>query len=131
MKMIKYTGVSGNEFRRMVGIAVHTTPQIALNVDIPQIGSSSFYFLASDGLSGYAINYDGELSCVWSLLRGRGDGIVAHAVDNGAFKLNCFDVNPLVSLYSKHGFRVARSEPNWAEGEPDIVYMILQGYYMK
>lgn len=48
------------------------------------------YFLSTDRKSGYAIQPDGELLYVFSLVKGRGEAIVADAITNGADHLNCF-----------------------------------------
>ena len=79
-------------------------------------------YLSHDKNSGYMIKDDGDLVLVFSMVKGRGDTIVRHAVKNGAIKLDCFD-GYLVDLYSGHGFVVHKREPNWTDGEPDVVYM--------
>lgn len=67
-------------------------------------------FLAEDLLAGYAIRPDGELVAVWALVRGRGNGIVADAIANGATKLVCYDGH-LTKLYARHGFEVVTRTP--------------------
>lgn len=90
-------------------------------------------FLAPDGLSGFAIKPDGELISVFSLVSGRGDELVAAAVERGATKLDCFEPY-LPRLYARHGFREVEryqwddqyAPANWdyeKNGRPDVVVM--------
>jgi len=80
------------------------------------------YFLSDDFDSGYAIRENGELVFVFSRKPGRGDELVASAVENGAYRLDCFD-GYLPSLYARHGFVEHDREENWTPGGPDVVYM--------
>jgi len=74
-------------------------------------------YLSNDSLSGYVINFNGELLSVFSLVSKRGDTLVKHAIKHGAMKLNCFvDVSdngifsgPLWTLYSRNGFKLDTS----------------------
>lgn len=61
-------------------------------------------YLSEDNLSGYAIELDGQLVSVFSLVRGRGKSLVASAIDNGAISLECYEA-PL-KLYESAGFVV-------------------------
>lgn len=76
---------------------------------------------------GYAIRPDGELVYVFSEVKGRGAALVLDAIERGATHLDCFD-GYLVTLYSRHGFRVVKRVANWTEGGPDVVYMALPGH---
>lgn len=80
------------------------------------------YFLTEDFDSGYAIRANGELVLVFSRVKGRGDQLVASAVSNGAYRLDCFD-GYLPDLYRRHGFVEYDREDNWTPGGPDVVYM--------
>lgn len=80
------------------------------------------YFLTEDFDSGYAIRPTGELVMVFSRVKGRGDQLVASAVANGAYRLDCFD-GYLPELYKRHGFAEYDREANWTPGGPDVVYM--------
>lgn len=88
------------------------------------VAKTARYYLSDDHLSGFAIREDGELVGVFSLVKGRGDSIVAAAIENGAKYLDCFD-GYLPRLYSRHGFTEVKREPNWTPGGPDVVYMVL------
>lgn len=90
-------------------------------------------YLAADGQSGFAIKPDGELISVVSLAPGRGDGLVAAAVQQGASRLDCYEPY-LPRLYARHGFREVQrykwddqyAPPNWdyeRNGRPDVVVM--------
>ena len=81
-------------------------------------------YLEEDSNSGYAIRNGYELICVFSRFKGRGGAIVQSAINNGAESLDCFD-GYLTGLYSRHGFVEYKREPNWTEGEPDVVYMYI------
>ena len=72
------------------------------------------HYLSRDGLSGYAI-HTGYLACVFSTVPGRGDDLVAAAVDHGAEECDCFGTF-LASLYARHGFEVTGHEA-WDEDQ--------------
>lgn len=80
------------------------------------------YFLTLDGRSGFAVTSSDRLVYVFSLERGRGDALVAKAVEAGATSLDCFD-GRLVDLYRRYGFAEYRRVANHWVGEPDVVYM--------
>lgn len=79
-------------------------------------------YLSADNKSGFAITAVGELVALHSTVGGRGSYLVGEAVALGATHLDCFD-GYLPALYEKHGFVAYKTEPNWTEGQPDIVYM--------
>jgi len=63
-------------------------------------------FMSPDRKSGYAIKNGDELVSVHSQEKGRGEGIVRHAVGSGAKKLDAYDIKgKLPSLYGKFGFK--------------------------
>lgn len=65
---------------------------------------------------------DGELCCLWSQRSGVGAFLVRHALNEGAYHLNCFDCG-LVEYYQRLGFEEYAREANWTAGEPDVVFM--------
>jgi hypothetical protein len=93
-------------------------------------------FLTNDVQSGFALQPDGELVSVFSIPHGRGDLLVARAVEEGANRLDCYDAGPLVALYQRHGF-VETDRMKWDDqyapngwikshfGTPDVVIMTL------
>lgn len=121
-----YLPVSAEVFGHVFeGARLHTMIAEATSEFEPSEGA--LYALAVDGLSGYAVRADGELTNVFSVERGRGDGIVTSALSSGAVYLDCFD-GYLPEFYARHGFEVNARVPNWTPGEPDVVYMSLSGY---
>lgn len=121
-----YLPVSAEVFgRAFEGARLHT--MIAESTSEFEPSEGAFYALAVDGLSGYVVREDGELTNVFSVERGRGAEIVASAVDNGAVYLDCFD-GYLPTLYGRHGFEVVSRVANWTPGGPDVVYMSLPGF---
>lgn len=68
-------------------------------------------YLTRDGLSGFAIQPDGELAGLFSFVRGRGAELVARAVRRGASWLQCYDLPGLMGLYYRAGFRLADCQP--------------------
>lgn len=80
-------------------------------------------FLTKGGMAGFIVMPDGELTGLFSMVKGQGDALVQIAVQNGASNLDCFDWPKLVSLYSKHGFEIVNRESNWNGVGPDVVYM--------
>lgn len=82
-----------------------------VDVHTPEEYLDDDLYLAENGRSGFAIRNGDELVSVFSY-RGEhaGDAVVAKAVEQGARRLDCYDVKGrLPALYSAHGFRtVAR-----------------------
>jgi len=78
--------------------------------------------ISADGKSGYMVSYEGELTSVYSLEKGRGDDIMVSAIEDGAHYLDCFD-GYLVDFYKRHGFKERCRKPNWTEGGPNVIYM--------
>lgn len=118
--------VSARVFRETLGEARKASLRIA-NATTPEVIVASrpgAFYLSVDGRSGFAVTFKGELHGVFSLVKGRGDTLVRDAVFFGATHLDCFD-GYLPTLYAKHGFHETRREPNWVEGQPDVVYMSL------
>lgn len=76
----------------------------------------------AETVGGYCV-LDGELLCLHNKQKGKGDWMLDHAKSDGAVRLNCFDVPPLTELYTRHGFKVVNRQPNWVEGEPDVLIM--------
>lgn len=116
----------GEEFAQALGKAMEERPQIKefITKYAPEEYKGMRTFLSPDKKSGYAIKPDGELVSVFSSAKGRGDQITKEAVEQGASKLDAFDVNQkLPELYGKHGFKEFKREPNWTPGGPDVTYM--------
>jgi hypothetical protein len=82
------------------------------------------YYLDYENQCGFAVSFNGTLTNVFSLVRGKGDYIMVNAKKAGATNLDCFD-GYLTSFYKRHGFEVVRREQNWTPGEPDVCYMVL------
>jgi hypothetical protein len=93
-------------------------------------------YLSENGRSGFAIADGDELVSVFSYHGEHGgDAVVAKAVERGARRLDCYDINNgLPNLYGRHGFRpVARvtwnddyAPDDWdykTLGRPDVVAM--------
>lgn len=99
-------------------------------------------FLAENGLGGYGIT-NGELINLFSLPAMRiGKALLKHALEQGAMRLSCFDVQQsnlnLPQYYAKFGFREVsrigwcdqRAPASWDSnfwGKPDVVFMELEG----
>lgn len=81
-------------------------------------------FLTGTHNAGFRIGLDGELTYLYSTVKGQGDSLVQAAIKLGTRKLDRFD-GYLVDFYKKHGFVEVKREPNWVAGEPDCVYMVL------
>lgn len=121
-----YLPVSAEVFgRAFEGARLHT--MIAESTSEFEPSEGAFYALAVDGLSGYVVREDGELTNVFSVERGRGAEILADAIAAGAVYLDCFD-GYLPTLYARHGFEVVSRVANWTPGGPDVVYMSLPGF---
>lgn len=121
---MKYRSVERLVFQAAFAVARETVPNIrkATSQEVP---SGRSYYLADDMLSGFVVSWDGELTNLFSVVKGRGAGLVTEAKRQGASHLDCFD-GYLTSLYSQHGFVVTRREENWSGPEyPDVVFMSL------
>jgi hypothetical protein len=103
-------------------VLVNTTPswEIASRPNVE-------FYLHEDSLSGFAISGSGELLGVFSRVKGRGDGLMVHALYRGATHLDCFE-GYLPAFYAKHGFVEVGSERNYGGDHlPRVVYMALRG----
>lgn len=98
--------------------------------DLTAADRGALFLVTNDGLSGFVVRSDGELTNVFSTVKGRGDTLVSMAVNLGATHLDCFD-GYLPSLYSRHGFHRVTSLPNWTEGGPDVVFMARHGHFLE
>lgn len=82
-------------------------------------------YLETEGWThGFVVRADCELTNVFSVNPGHGDEIVTRALAAGATHLDCFD-GYLPGFYARHGFVETSREPNWTDGEPDVVFMAL------
>lgn len=85
------------------------------------------YRLIYDGaqaVGGYIV-LDGELIGLFCTVRGKGDWIMRHAVNDGANRLDCFAEPALLKLYHRHGFTITRSVANYDPAGLPVVYMSL------
>jgi len=90
-----------------------------------EMPDSAEYFLTEDKASGYGVTTTDELIGLYSLVRGRGEGLVLDAIQlDGAAWLDCFD-GFLPKYYEQFGFREYMREANRTEGGPDVVFMRL------
>lgn len=114
------------EFRYAYAIAWHVSENVRNScthlADMDLEGK--YLYLSNDKKSGYVLSIDGELTSVFSTVRGRGSAIITHAISKGAKKLDCFD-GYLVDFYRSFGFVEYKRVPNWTEGEPSVIYMQL------
>jgi hypothetical protein len=90
--------------------------------DIENEEGSSYYLAGHPGFMGFALSANGELTSVFSAIRGKGDILMKEACKRGACHLDCFD-GYLPKFYERHGFQVVRREANWTPGEPDVCFM--------
>ena len=116
-------------------IAASTSPVVELVDD----NASRTYYMRIDRvngcnvyrLSGYAIsNGDlvsakGELTSLYSTMKGQGKELHNSAIENGATHLDCFD-GYLATFYGKAGFTIDSRVANWTQGEPDVLFMSLK-----
>ena len=120
-----FVKVSGNEFKESLKrvqsfykvIRESTTPWNEI-----EIKDVAFFIAGCPAFMGFAISENGELTSVFSSIKGKGDTIMKEAIKQGAKHLDCFD-GYLPTFYARHGFQEVRREKNWTEGEPDVVYM--------
>ncbi|RLD64903.1 MAG: hypothetical protein DRI84_07910 [Bacteroidetes bacterium] len=47
---------------------------------------------------------------------------MTEAIRSGTKKMDHFDIPRLNELYEGKGFREIKREPNWTQGEPDMVF---------
>lgn len=82
------------------------------------------YTLTADGLSGFIVMPNGELTSVFSLVKGRGSYLITWAILMGATRLDCFD-GYLTGFYRRFGFSSYMIVPNWTPGGPAVHFMKL------
>ena len=121
-----FTEVNTSTFIKAFNEARTESQQVAKATSKPEDldAYNSRFYLSVDHKSGFAVTLEGNLNAVFSLVKGRGDSLVSHAINFGAYTLDCFD-GYLPKFYSKHGFNEYRREANWTAGEPDVVFMTL------
>lgn len=96
------------------------------NLDLKNSYDACECWLSGDQQAGFAVTQERELLNVFSLVRGRGDGLVAFAVSRyPVLQLNCYE-GYLEYMYARHGFEVVARDPNWTTG-PDVVTMRRNG----
>ncbi len=103
-------------------VAAMTTPAKDIEAD-----SLAKCFIGDDWKvcsGGYALSKEGELIGLYSLSKGSGKLLVAHAIQMGAFKLNCAGVR-LRDYYSKLGFVVYKEEAPTGDYTESLYYMEL------
>lgn len=113
------------EFAQHLNGARGISPRIdaatsAIDPDLEPEGTR--HYLDSVNGAGFAVRKDGELVFVHSIARGLGAALIEVAVRAGADHLDCFD-GYLPEFYARHGFVETSREPNWTDGEPDVVFM--------
>ncbi|WP_031513668.1 hypothetical protein [Streptomyces sp. NRRL F-5123] len=117
---------SWEEYTAALDFARLTTPRIAEATSKPEeMPRDARYYLSDDFASGFGVANDGILIGLFSLVKGRGEGMVWDAILHyGASKLDCFD-GFLPDYYRRFGFVETERVPNWTLGAPDVVFMKL------
>ncbi|AFU62135.1 acetyltransferase [Streptomyces phage R4] len=117
---------SWSEYTAALGWAREESPRIAEATSKPEeMPRGSRYYLTPDFKSGFGVAYDGTLIGLFSLVKGRGEGLMWDAVTHkGARRLDCFD-GFLPEYYKRFGFVETERVPNWTPGQPDVVFMAL------
>lgn len=125
--MFKVRPVSSLEYFAALEAARKDSPRIAEATSSPEdMPFGALYFLSKDGKSGYGVSKESELIGLFSLVPGRGMGMIEEAINlDGVESLDCFD-GFLPQYYQKFGFVEYKREANWTEGGPDVVYMRLK-----
>lgn len=121
---LKLRQVEPEHFKNSIAKASDLNPNIKkMTTDYtPEELQKMKLLLTEDDLSGYAVKPDGELTNLFSGAKGRGSQLVDHSIEQGATKLDHFDTPVLNNLYDSKGFSEYKREPNWTEGEPDVVF---------
>jgi len=116
--------VTRSEFAAAYAAARTVRADIAEACSPEPTGAVASFYLSLDDQSGYAIAEEtGELTNLFSTIRGRGDSLVRSALRNGAAHLDCFD-GYLPAFYARHGFAEYKRAANWNPNGPDVVYMV-------
>lgn len=123
-----FNRIGAAQFRRVVGEVVAISPFYRNNLSIKETYEGYDCWLSRDGKAGFAVSPDQELTNVFSLAKGYGQFLMAFATrEYDLLHLNCLAGNHLEKFYGAHGFEVARREPNWTAGEPEVVFMRRSG----
>lgn len=112
---------SPREFHKAISEAKAQNPN-GFMVDVHDEADyeNDLLLITEDGKSGIAITPEGDIISVFSAISGdhRLDKLMFMAIAAGGYKLDCFyleDINNLVNLYSKFGFKVGATTPFNAE----------------
>lgn len=121
---LSFNRIGGEQFQAVVDDVVKVSPFYRDNLSVKGSYEEFDCWLSDDGQAGFAVSPDQELVNVFSLAKGHGRFLMAFVTNQyGALHLNCLSGNNLEKFYEAHGFEVARREPNWNAGEPDVVFM--------
>lgn len=123
-KVLRFQYVSPEIFKQKLDEAAQVNARIVANIEKYDVKDLDGFelVLTRDGLSGFAIKPDGELTAVFSAVTGRGVALVSEAIQRGAHHLNAFD-GYLTALYRRMGFVETGREANWTKNGPDVVFM--------
>jgi hypothetical protein len=75
-------------------------------------------------VGGYMV-LQGQLLAFHHHQRNHGNWMLDDAISCGAKNLTCFDLPPLVKLYTGRGFKITGRLDNWNQGGPDVLSMVL------
>ncbi len=113
------------EFIMALSKARDVRPEVKAATTHPtDLPDAVWYYLHADERSGFGITEDGELIAVFSVDKGRGQGIMEAAESRGAAYLDHFD-GYLSDFYQRRGWVEYKREPNWVDGQPAVVYRTL------
>jgi hypothetical protein len=121
-----FNRVSSASFALMIAELRACHPAFEQSLHLHEDYSTFDCRVTEEGLSGYAVTPDGELTNVFSLVRGGGKTAMEDAQSvYDRLHLNCFDYTE--SFYARAGFRTLRRETHWNSTEdmpmPDVVFM--------
>ncbi len=121
---VVFNRIGADEFHAVVAEVVTISPFYQDNLSVKPSYEGYDCWISHDGQAGFAVSPEQELVNVFSLAKGHGQSLMAFVTQQyGALHLNCLAGNYLEKFYSAHGFEVAHRQPNWNEGEPDVVFM--------
>ncbi len=121
--------VSGKEFYHAVVMARKYDDKARENLWLYTIAEYNTFgcYLTSDGKAGFIVKPDGYMGNLFNRgsIRGLGEILFRAQVELGGTNFDCLD-GFLPAYYNKFGFVEYRREPNWTQGEPDVVFMCLR-----
>lgn len=120
----RFNAVASSVFMSRIVELRQQDSQLEVNLTLKPDYDQHICWLSADQNTGFAIAPDHELVNVFSTIKGRGREALEFALAHYSnLHLNCFAGGREERFYQQYGFQIFKREPNWTQGQPDVIYM--------